>query len=213
MWFARSYQNRTVTAKELKETSASRNLGRVKPAGTITVLHLLIVAGLIVLPVMALRSHSVDYRWATAYLAVISALTFWSYARDKRKAQEGSWRISEAQLHLLELLGGWPAAFVAQRRFRHKCSKPSYQAAFWLIVLAYQFAAYDSLQDWKYSRSLLKRGNPRSEDHVPESATSTWDRHRFLWNNKPTPDASSCKPKRHRSVATSTTPLRFRSWT
>lgn len=58
-------------------------------------------------------------------------------------------------LHLLELLGGWPGAFLAQRRLHHKCSKGSYQFVFWLIVLAYQFAAYDSFQNWKYSRALL----------------------------------------------------------
>ena len=58
-------------------------------------------------------------------------------------------------LHLLELLGGWPGAFLAQRRLRHKCSKGSYQFVFWLIVLGYQFAAYDSLQHWQYSRAGL----------------------------------------------------------
>ncbi len=120
------------------------------------VLHLLIVVGLMVLPVVALQYHSVNWRWPTAYLTVISLLTFWFYQRDKRKAQQGDWRISEFSLHLLELLGGWPAAFLAQRHFRHKCSKRGYQIEFWLIVLAYQFAAYDSLQDWRFSRSLLR---------------------------------------------------------
>ena len=63
------------------------------------------------------------------------------------------WRVSEANLHLLELLGGWPAALLAQRRLRHKCSKGSYQFMFWLIVLGHQFAAGDSFQDWKLSRA------------------------------------------------------------
>ncbi|HSH15989.1 MAG TPA: DUF1294 domain-containing protein [Verrucomicrobiae bacterium] len=53
-------------------------------------------------------------------------------------------RVSEANLHLLELLGGWPAALLAQRRLRHKCSKGSYQFMFWLIVLGHQFVAGDS---------------------------------------------------------------------
>ena len=65
--------------------------------------------------------------------------------------------MSEAQLHLLELLGGWPGALLAQRRLRHKCSKRSYQIVFWLIVLAYQFAAMDSLQNWQLSRAALSR--------------------------------------------------------
>jgi hypothetical protein len=54
---------------------------------------------------------------------------------------------------MTELLGGWPGAFLAQRRLRHKCSKVSYQFVFWLIVLAYQFAAFDSIQNWRFSRA------------------------------------------------------------
>jgi len=66
-------------------------------------------------------------------------------------------RLCEGRLHLLELLGGWPGALLAQRRLRHKCSKGSYQFVFWLIVLVYQFAAFDSLQNWQLSRAALNR--------------------------------------------------------
>jgi hypothetical protein len=38
-----------------------------------------------------------------------------------------------------------------------KCSKRSYQVVFWLIVLAYQFAAFDSLHNWQLSRAALNR--------------------------------------------------------
>jgi len=53
------------------------------------------------------------------------------------------------------LLGGWPGAFLAQRRFRHKCSKVSYQVVFWVIALTYQLVAFDSLQEWKWMRAAL----------------------------------------------------------
>jgi uncharacterized membrane protein YsdA (DUF1294 family) len=76
---------------------------------------------------------------------------------DKRREEEREWRVPEARLHLLEILGGWPGAFLAQRRLRHKCSKGSYQVVFWLIVLAYQFAAFDSLNNWQLSRAALDR--------------------------------------------------------
>ncbi len=62
---------------------------------------------------------------------------------------------SEAWLHVTELLGGWPGAFLAQRRLRHKVSKCGYQFVFWLIVLAYQFAAVDSFQNWRYTHAAL----------------------------------------------------------
>lgn len=116
----------------------------------------LFVAVLLVLPFMAVRRLHWDLRWVGLYVALVSALSFWSYARDKRSAQAGEWRVSEAQLHLWELLGGWPGAWIAQRYLRHKCSKASYQMTFWIIVIAYQFAAIDSFQDWKFSRAGLK---------------------------------------------------------
>ena len=120
-------------------------------------LNSLILAILLVLPVIAGRRWGVDFRCAGAYAVLLSALTYWAYAVDKRRAEEREWRVPEARLHLLELLGGWPGAFLAQRRLRHKCSKGSYQAVFWLIVLAYQFAAFDSLQNWQLSRAALDR--------------------------------------------------------
>lgn len=116
---------------------------------------LLVLAGLLLLPVMAVYRLHLDFRWIGAYGLVINVFTYWLYARDKRRAQEQEWRISENALHLVELLGGWPAAWLAQRRLRHKCSKVSYQFVFWVIVLAYQFAAYDSFQDWKFSHAGL----------------------------------------------------------
>lgn len=36
---------------------------------------------------------------------------------------------------------------------------------FWLIVVAYQSAAFDSLQDWRISKAVWKRIEPRSDDH------------------------------------------------
>ena len=131
--------------------------GREAKGGAWSVLAgFVLVGGLLVLPMTALHRKGVDLRWAGAYGLVMSALTYWAYARDKRRALQGEWRISEYQLHVWELLGGWPGAWIAQRRLRHKCSKGSYQFLFWLIVLGYQFAAFDSFQDWQFSRAGLK---------------------------------------------------------
>jgi uncharacterized membrane protein YsdA (DUF1294 family)/cold shock CspA family protein len=66
---------------------------------------------------------------------VLSGLTIFAYAFDKSAAMNARWRTQEQTLHLLELLGGWPGALIAQQLFRHKSSKSSYQAAFWICVL------------------------------------------------------------------------------
>ena len=66
-----------------------------------------------------------------------SLVAFVLYGKDKYRSMIGAWRISEATLHLMEALGGWPGAFVAQRTMRHKTVKVEYQVTFWLIVAAH----------------------------------------------------------------------------
>jgi len=128
-------------------------------------LSLLVLGAFLILPIIAMQRRAVDVGWAAGYGLVLSALTWWAYASDKRRAQEGEWRLPEARLHLLELLGGWPGAWLAQRRLRHKTSKASYQIVFWLIVLGWQFVAFDSLQDWKLSRPALNWIQSYSKRH------------------------------------------------
>jgi uncharacterized membrane protein YsdA (DUF1294 family) len=66
--------------------------------------------------------------------AVASVAAFIAYGLDKRAALRGRWRVPEASLHLLELLGGFPGALLGQRAFRHKRRKARYMIIFWLIV-------------------------------------------------------------------------------
>ncbi len=70
----------------------------------------------------------------------MSLVTGVAYVLDKRAARLGRPRTPENVLHALELLGGWPGAFVAQRVLRHKTAKTAYQIVFWLIVAAHATA-------------------------------------------------------------------------
>jgi len=106
-------------------------------------------------PAWAIAQLPIDPRFAVGYPVGISLVAYWFYAVDKRQAIFHQWRISESTLHLLELIGGWPGAFVAQRRLRHKCSKRSYQAIFWMIVLIYQYVAFDVLNNGRLSRIIM----------------------------------------------------------
>ncbi len=75
-------------------------------------------------------------------MSLFSVLQYWC---DKHNAQTGQWRIAEKQLHAVELLGGWPGAFLAQQLLRHKTQKASFQTAFWLIVALHQVYWLDQL--------------------------------------------------------------------
>ena len=74
--------------------------------------------------------------FAILALACLNLAAYVMYARDKSAARQGRRRTPEATLLLLGLLGGWPAALIAQRRLRHKTAKTSFQVRFWLTVVA-----------------------------------------------------------------------------
>lgn len=65
----------------------------------------------------------------------MTLLTFAVYAIDKVRALRGRWRVSEVNLHLLALAGGWPGAFFARHVFRHKTVKRPFRIVFALTVL------------------------------------------------------------------------------
>jgi uncharacterized membrane protein YsdA (DUF1294 family) len=66
---------------------------------------------------------------------LFSVVGFAMYRADKIAAQRGAWRVSEANLHAIALLGGWPGALVARRVFRHKTTKQPFRTIFWGTVV------------------------------------------------------------------------------
>ena len=54
------------------------------------------------------------------YLVIINVIAFIIYGIDKRKAKKHLWRIPEATLIGLALMGGSVGAFLGMRLFHHK---------------------------------------------------------------------------------------------
>ena len=69
-------------------------------------------------------------------LVSINIVTIVAYYVDKRAAIKGKWRVPEFDLHTLEFLGGWAGALLAQKMFRHKTKKKSYQSTFIFLIFA-----------------------------------------------------------------------------
>lgn len=65
---------------------------------------------------------------ALTYLAAVNLLTWLAFARDRRAARDGGWRVPEKNLLWLALLGGTPAAKLAQRKLRYKTRKQPFGA-------------------------------------------------------------------------------------
>ncbi len=68
------------------------------------------------------------------WLLCINAVAFIAFGLDKHSAKKSAPRIPEATLLLLALLGGSPAAWVAQRYFRHKTQKRRFRIRFWAVI-------------------------------------------------------------------------------
>jgi uncharacterized membrane protein YsdA (DUF1294 family) len=68
--------------------------------------------------------------------SVMSCVSYIAYALDKIAAGKGRQRIPESLLHLLDVIGGWPGALIAQQQYRHKTVKVPFQSVFWFTVLA-----------------------------------------------------------------------------
>ena len=71
----------------------------------------------------------------TSIYLVTSLISFLAYAIDKSAAQNNRWRTKESTLHILSLFGGWPGAFYAQNKLRHKSNKDKFKTIFWLTAI------------------------------------------------------------------------------
>lgn len=61
------------------------------------------------------------------YLFIINALAFIIYGIDKLKARKGRWRISEATLLLLALVGGSIGSWLGMKVWHHKTMHRKFQ--------------------------------------------------------------------------------------
>ncbi len=73
--------------------------------------------------------------WVWVLYGGMTLVAFVAYAIDKRAAMSGGWRVPEASLLAIGVVGGWPGAIVAQQLLRHKTVKSSFQVTFWVSVL------------------------------------------------------------------------------
>lgn len=124
--------------------------------GSVNVSGWLLLAALLFWPIAGIASLCVLWWIPVLQMAIISAVIYKLYAHDKRQAIHHAWRVPQTIMYLGELAGGWPGAFIAQRRLRHKSAKKAYQSIFWGIILIYQVVGADFAFDNKFSKELWK---------------------------------------------------------
>ena len=94
----------------------------------------LLVAAVFLLAVLVMALLEVVPIWLPVVYALLSLAAVLTYRSDKAAAEAGTWRIPEANLHLIALAGGWPGALAARHLFRHKTTKQPFVTVFWLTV-------------------------------------------------------------------------------
>ena len=70
------------------------------------------------------------------YLAVTNVVTFFTFGIDKLKAKNSKWRIREAALLGLAVLGGSIGAWLGMQVWRHKTMHKKFKYGIPLIILA-----------------------------------------------------------------------------
>ncbi|MBP5196134.1 MAG: DUF1294 domain-containing protein [Bacteroidaceae bacterium] len=70
------------------------------------------------------------------YLVAVNILTFLVYGIDKWKAKRGRWRISEATLLMLALIGGSIGAWIGVKTWHHKTMHKKFKYGIPLILIA-----------------------------------------------------------------------------
>jgi uncharacterized membrane protein YsdA (DUF1294 family) len=69
------------------------------------------------------------------YLIVINVVTFLVYGIDKWKAKRSKWRIPEATLLVLAIIGGSIGALLGMKVWRHKTQHKKFKYGLPLILL------------------------------------------------------------------------------
>lgn len=143
-----------VVGSDLKGRPCAKGVSATLVNGRMKVSDWFLLAALMFWPVMGLTRLPIAWGLPLLQMVILSVVTYHLYAYDKRQAILRGWRVPETIQHLGEIAGGWPGAFIAQKRLRHKSLKKGYQSIFWGIILIYQVVGADLVFDHRFSKEL-----------------------------------------------------------
>lgn len=113
-----------------KKSSSSSNV--VKMNKKMQPMQILCIAYILLLALLTLTGLLAGLY--LLFISLMNAATYWFYMQDKEAAQLNKQRIPENSLHILAFLGGWPAAWLAQQRLRHKTQKQPFRTIYFCTI-------------------------------------------------------------------------------
>ena len=108
---------------------------------------------------------------AIAYLVIINVVTFFMYGIDKWKAKRSKWRVSEATLLMLAVIGGSIGAWLGMKVWHHKTLHKKFRYGIPIIILL-QIALL--LFTSCGAKQTVVKAEPTAEVNVPEHCPSVF---------------------------------------
>ncbi len=123
-----SYLKASQTQKSGRQRpqNPSKSAEKIQPMQILSIAYIVVLAGL---TVFGLLNGMV-----LLLISLMNVMSYWFYAQDKEAAQLGNRRVPENTLHILSFLGGWPAAWLAQQRLRHKTQKQPFRKIYFCTI-------------------------------------------------------------------------------
>jgi uncharacterized membrane protein YsdA (DUF1294 family) len=106
------------------------------------------------------------------YLIAINIVTLIVYGIDKVKAMKGKWRISEATLLLLAIIGGSVGAWLGMKTWHHKTMHKKFKYGLPLILLAQ--IALIALTSCKTKQAVEVSAPMKSHKYEPEHSPNVF---------------------------------------
>ena len=75
------------------------------------------------------------HQYSMYYLFAINIVSFFLYGIDKYKAKKNKWRISEATLLMIAVIGGSIGAWVGMRLWHHKTMHKKFKYGIPVIII------------------------------------------------------------------------------
>lgn len=109
--------------------------GHFNPGGVLVRAVRIVGAVLILLVALAAMLVGRAPLFVPVSYLMLGLVSFAIYGFDKRAARRGDWRVTEASLHGIDLIGGIAGGLAGQAAFRHKTRKDGFVLATALIAL------------------------------------------------------------------------------
>lgn len=75
------------------------------------------------------------HQYSMYYLLTVNIVSFFLYGIDKYKAKKGRWRISEATLLMMAVIGGSIGAWIGMRLWHHKTMHKKFKYGIPVIII------------------------------------------------------------------------------